>query len=220
MSFDLANDDLTSDYTITLGRKIPALLGSQEPNSLLIFVGAKDSKLLPVWLMTFPSFGRYLHYVPETNTLSDERLVYSIRYFMRFSSSASNRLLRKRLFLVEKLRDANVIGLVVGTLEIKGYKEAIQRVRELCKTAAKKLYVFSIGKLNEAKLSNFSADIDAFIMLSCPFGIVLDSTEFYKPIVSMFEAEIALNSSKEWFASVGWTAEFGTFISGKINCLW
>lgn len=127
----------------------------------------------------------------------------------------SNRLLLKRLFLIEKLRDANVIGLVVGTLEIKGYVEAIQRVRQLCKAASKKLYVLSIGKLNEAKLSNFASDIDAFIMLSCPFGIVLDSTEYYKPIVSMFEAEIALNSSKEWFASVGWTSEFNSFMGGK-----
>lgn len=122
--------------------------------------------------------------------------------------------MRKRLFLIEKLRDANVIGLVVGTLEIKGYKEAIQRVRELCKAAAKKLYVLSIGKLNEAKLSNFSSDIDGFIMLSCPFGIVLERTKVYNLVVSMFEAEIALNSSKEWFASSGWTAEFGTFTNG------
>lgn len=130
-------------------------------------------------------------------------------------SSTANRLLRKRLFLVEKLRDANVVGLVVGTLEIKGYVEAIQRIRELCKAAAKKLYVLSIGKLNEAKLSNFASDIDAFIMLSCPFGIVLDSTEYYKPIVSMFEAEIALNSSKEWFAGTGWTSEFESFMKGN-----
>lgn len=130
-------------------------------------------------------------------------------------SSITNRLLRKRLFLIEKLRDANVVGLVVGTLEIKGYVEAIQRVRQLCKAASKKLYVLSIGKLNEAKLSNFASDINAFIMLSCPFGIVLDSKDYYKPIVSMFEAEVALNSSKDWFADNGWKAEFKDFVKGN-----
>jgi diphthamide biosynthesis protein 2 len=118
---------------------------------------------------------------------------------------------------VEKLRDAKVVGLVVGALEIKGYNEAIKRVRQLCKAANKKLYVFSIGKLNEAKLSNFSGDIDAFVVISCPFGVVLDASDFYKPILSMFEAEIALNSGKDWFASEGWTAEFGQFLSGKLE---
>ena len=132
-----------------------------------------------------------------------------------FYSSAAHRQLRRRMFLVERLKDANVVGLVVGTLEIRGYRDAVERVRRLCKTAAKKLYVFSIGKLNEAKLSNFAADIDAFILLSCPFGVVLDAGDFYKPLVTLFEAEIALNSDKQWFAGAGWTAEFGAFLNGK-----
>lgn len=118
------------------------------------------------------------------------------------------------MFLIERLKDANVVGLVIGTLEIRGYRDAVDRVRRLCNAAGKKLYVFSIGKLNEAKLSNFAADIDAFILLSCPFGVVLDSVDFYKPLVNLFEAEIALNPGKQWFAGAGWTAEFNTLLNG------
>lgn len=65
---------------------------------------------------------------------------------MFFRSSSLIRL-RKRLFLIEKLRDANTVGLVVGTLAVTGFRETIQRVRQLCKVAQKKLYVFSIGKV-------------------------------------------------------------------------
>lgn len=56
-------------------------------------------------------------------------------------------MLRKRLFLIEKLKDSENVGLVVGTLAVKGFKKAIERIRKLCKTANKRLYVFSVGKV-------------------------------------------------------------------------
>ncbi|VDO31970.1 unnamed protein product, partial [Heligmosomoides polygyrus] len=117
------------------------------------------------------------------------------------------RQLRKRLFLVEKLRDANTVGLVVGSVGVRGHVEAVQRVREMCKAAGKRLYVISVGKVNVPKLSNF-ADIDVFILLSCPFGIMLDSSDYFRPVLSMFEAEIALNPSKTWFGDGKWCADF------------
>ncbi|KAI6172187.1 Diphthamide biosynthesis protein 2 [Aphelenchoides besseyi] len=200
----LPSDDL-NNANIQLGRNIPVNLRNTSGKSRhLFFVGTESSPLLSIWSMTFTCFNDFAHYSPENHK-------------MTIDNTSTHRQLRKRLFLVEKLRDANVVGLVVGTLDLKGYREAIQRIRELCKAANKKLYVFSIGKLNEAKLSNFASDIDVFILLSCPFGIVLDSTDFYKPILSMFEAEIALNSAREWFASDGWTAEFANFLSDTIN---
>jgi len=71
----------------------------------------------------------------------------SISIFHMFSPSSS-RQLRRRLFLIEKLRDARTVGLVVGTLSTEGFREAINRMRELCKAAAKKLYVLSVGKVS------------------------------------------------------------------------
>lgn len=49
--------------------------------------------------------------------------------------------------MIEKLKDAKNVGLVVGTLGVQGFREAIDRVRTLCKIAQKRLYVFSIGKV-------------------------------------------------------------------------
>lgn len=56
-------------------------------------------------------------------------------------------MLRKRFYLIEKLRDAESVGLVVGTLGVKGFREAVERIRKLCKTVHKRLYVFSVGKV-------------------------------------------------------------------------
>ncbi|CAI2338033.1 unnamed protein product [Caenorhabditis sp. 36 PRJEB53466] len=89
-------------------------------------------------------------------------------------------------------------------------------MRELCKAAGKKIYVISVGKINVPKLSNFSTDIDVFVLLSCPFGVVLDSSDYFRPVVSFFEAEIALNSAKTWAADFGWSAEFAAFLEDKI----
>ncbi|KAK6732986.1 hypothetical protein RB195_017015 [Necator americanus] len=128
----------------------------------------------------------------------------------------SLRQLRKRLFLIEKLRDASTVGLVVGSVGVRGHIEAVQRMRKLCKAAGKRLYVISVGKVNVPKLSNF-ADIDAFVLLSCPFGVILDSSDFFRPVLSMFEAEMALNSAKSWDGYHEWSADFTTFANDEIG---
>lgn len=75
LSFNLADNDQTSSENskITLGRIFPTSFDDQASKSLLVFVGAKESRLLPIWLMTFPSFNHYVHYAPEEDTLSYER---------------------------------------------------------------------------------------------------------------------------------------------------
>lgn len=66
-----------------------------------------------------------------------------------------NKTLRRRLFLVEKIKDAKTIGIVVGTLSVQNFLGAIERVKKLAAYRGKRCYVFSIGKPNPAKLANF-----------------------------------------------------------------
>ncbi|VDM58631.1 unnamed protein product [Angiostrongylus costaricensis] len=157
------------------------------------FVGDPTSPLVPLWLMSFPQCTSC-----HSTTIKQQHI-------------STSEMLRKRLFLIEKLRDARTVGLVVGCLGVK--REAVHRVRELCKAAGKRLYVISVGKVNVPKLSNF-VDIDVFVLLSCPFGVILDSTEFFRPVLSMFEAEVALNPLKKWSGDSKWCADFSEFLNG------
>ena len=50
--------------------------------------------------------------------------------------------------MVEKLKDANTVGLVVGTVGLEGHRDAVSRMRTLCKQAGKKVYVISVGKVS------------------------------------------------------------------------
>nr|CDJ90245.1 Diphthamide synthesis domain containing protein [Haemonchus contortus]CDJ96993.1 Diphthamide synthesis domain containing protein [Haemonchus contortus] len=126
--------------------------------------------------------------------------------------------LRRRLFLIEKLRDAATVGLVVGSVAVQGHAKAVKRMRNMCKASGKKLYVISVGKVNVPKLSNF-AEVDVFVLLSCPFGIIFDSSSFLRPVLSMFEAEIALNPSKTWFADGGWCADLTQFVNDSVGII-
>ncbi|KAG9289206.1 hypothetical protein G9A89_022515 [Geosiphon pyriformis] len=100
-----------------------------------------------------------------------------------------NRALMRRYNMVQKAKDADVIGIVVGTL---GVGEV-----QLITQAGKKAYTFIMGKLNVAKMANFM-EIDCYVLVACPENSLIDSKEFYRPIVTPFELEIALDKSKSW----------------------
>ena len=66
-----------------------------------------------------------------------------------------SRALRRRYFLVEKARDASIVGILVGTLGAAGYADAVARLRRAAAGAGKKSYTLLVGKPSPAKLANF-----------------------------------------------------------------
>ncbi|XP_051144426.1 uncharacterized protein LOC127260635 isoform X2 [Andrographis paniculata] len=110
--------------------------------------------------------------------------------------STQKKILRRRYYLVEKAKDANMIGILVGTLGTAGYLHMIHQMRDLIAKAGKKSYTFVMGKPNPAKLANFP-ECDVFINVSCPQTALLDSKEFLAPIITPFEATLALDRG-EW----------------------
>jgi diphthamide biosynthesis protein 2 len=78
----------------------------------------------------------------------------------------------------------------------------------LLRQKRKKSYTISVGRLNPAKLANF-AEVECFVLVACPENSLIDSKviflprvrssltadgeqEFFKPIVTPYELEIAL----------------------------
>ena len=105
--------------------------------------------------------------------------------------------LMKRYFLVEKAKDAERVGLLVGTLGTERYTDIIERVKTTGKSANKKVYVFLVGKPNVAKLANFP-EIDVYVLVACPETSLIDSKEFLQPIVTPYEFELACNKRTQW----------------------
>ena len=108
-----------------------------------------------------------------------------------------NKYLMKRYYLIEKAKDAEIVGIMMGTLGVARYKEMVSRLKKVLKLAGKKCYTFVVGKVNPAKLANFM-EIDIFVLVACPENSLIDSKEFYKPIVTPYEMEIACLKSRTW----------------------
>lgn len=107
------------------------------------------------------------------------------------------RILNRRYYLVEKAKDANIVGILVGTLSVAGYHGMIQRMKELIEGAGKKSYTLVMGRPNSAKLANFP-ECDVFVYVSCAQTALLDSKEFFAPVITPFEAVLAFSRGRQW----------------------
>jgi len=131
----------------------------------------------------------------------------SFRYLDPSSSSSdnlwheiqpqSNRILAQRYHMIERVRAAAFVGIVVGTLGAACYAAIITRLQAIVNRAKRKVKVFVVGKLNVPKLANFS-EVDVFVLVACPLSTVVDSKEYFAPIVTPFELELALAGTREW----------------------
>ncbi|KAG8538610.1 hypothetical protein GDO81_022340 [Engystomops pustulosus] len=142
----------------------------------------------------------------EGATLNNLLLTWPLCPFFSFNPATNesrregvnvNRALMKRFYLIERARDARVVGILVGTLGVSDYLSALAHVKGVIRRAGKKSYLLSMGKLNPAKLANFP-EVDIFVLVACPENSLLDSTEFYRPIITPDEMEVACNPAREW----------------------
>ncbi|KAF8152245.1 putative diphthamide synthesis protein-domain-containing protein [Crassisporium funariophilum] len=115
----------------------------------------------------------------------------------RLESSRTNKILMRRYAILQKARDADVFGILVGTLGVASYLPLIKHLRNLLAQKRKKSYTISVGKLNPAKLANF-LEIECFILVACPENSLIEAKDFLRPIVTPYELEIALQADPIW----------------------
>lgn len=106
----------------------------------------------------------------------------------------AGRLRARRLYLIERARDARVVGLLAGTLGVARHREALAHLRKLTEAAGKRSYVLAVGKPTPAKLANFP-EMDVFVLLACPLGALAPqpSGGFFRPVLTPCELEAACN---------------------------
>jgi diphthamide biosynthesis protein 2 len=107
--------------------------------------------------------------------------------------------LMKRYYVVQKLKEAETVGILAGTLGVADYMDVIGQLKRAARQSGKRAYTFVVGQLNVAKLANFP-DVDVFVLVACPENALVDSKEYYKPIATPYEAQLALVPGYEWSA--------------------
>lgn len=88
-------------------------------------------------------------------------------------------------------------GIVVGTLGAAGYLGAVDRLCRAAESAGKKTYTLLLGKPSPAKLANFP-EIEVFVLVADPQGLILDSKEYLAPLITFHEAMLAFSPESEW----------------------
>ncbi|CAH1389721.1 unnamed protein product [Nezara viridula] len=119
-------------------------------------------------------------------------------------------------YLVEEIKAAGSLTVVVVTLTMKGYLEAIDHVKMLAKKCNKKVYVISVGKPTVAKLTNFP-EMELFVVIGCTELELPSRRELIQPVVGLLEVELALNSNRTWNDTL--TRDFRDLIPGKLILL-
>ncbi|KAI9726796.1 MAG: Diphthamide biosynthesis protein 2 [Chrysothrix sp. TS-e1954] len=121
--------------------------------------------------------------------------------------SSSKIALRRRYALLTSLTTIPVFGILINTLSVRNYMSILNHVKGIIAAAGKKSYTFVVGKVNPAKIANFS-EVGGWVVIGCWESSLFESKDFWKPLITPFELELTLKSDNERLWTGQWTSDF------------
>lgn len=183
-----------STMTRISGRSVPELDDATRSQTVVVFLGPENSPFYSVLCLIFNDIP-ILQIDPATASPSVNRI----------DARQMSRRMTKRFLSCEKVKEANVVGLLVGTLSVAMYGRVIDHLQRAIKLSGRHCCVVSVGKLNPAKLANFP-EVDVFVNVACMQSTLVDCREFLQPVVTPYELVMALTGD-EWVAA-GYELDF------------
>ncbi|KAF1363137.1 diphthamide biosynthesis protein, partial [Lizonia empirigonia] len=120
--------------------------------------------------------------------------------------------LRRRYALCTSLSTAPVFGILINTLSVKNYMSILAHVQQTIAAAGKKSYTFVVGKVNAAKVANFS-EIAGWVVIGCWESSLIESKDFWRPLITPFELEIALQDDANRVWTGEWSSDFSALLA-------
>ncbi|CAL1352203.1 unnamed protein product [Linum trigynum] len=100
---------------------------------------------------------------------------------------------------VEKAKTARSFGLVLGTLGRQGNPRILTRLEKKLRDRGFTYMVVLMSEISPTRIELFEDCVDAWIQIACPRLSIDWGDAFRKPILTPFEAEIALGDVKGWW---------------------
>lgn len=125
--------------------------------------------------------------------------------------ASSLSLLRRRYALITSLSTASIFGILINTLSVKNYLHMVEHVKSQITAAGKKSYTFVMGKVNAAKLANFS-EVGGWVVIGCWESSLIESKDFWKPVITPFELSLALQRDTERLWTGQWRSNFNDIL--------
>ncbi|QDS72089.1 hypothetical protein FKW77_003325 [Venturia effusa] len=197
-----ATEVIHDPASVLPNRTVPEDVGSLQ-NYQLFHIGQPPTALL----MTLSSrVGSIRTYSVDTSGQAGKAVLAS-----------SKMALRRRYALLTSLSTVSIYGILINTLSVKNYLQILEHVKKQIAAAGKKSYTFVVGKINAAKIANFS-EIGGWIVIGCWESSLVESKEFYRPLITPFELELALQDDGERVWTGEWEADFeGTLARGIVQ---
>lgn len=130
--------------------------------------------------------------------------------------ASATQLLRRRYALITRLSTVPIFGILINTLSVSNYMAALQHCQDLIAQAGKKCYVFVVGKVNAAKVANFS-EIGGWVVIGCWESSLIESKDFYQPIITPFELEVALTDDQNRIWGGEWIGDFSALLGKEAH---
>jgi diphthamide biosynthesis protein 2 len=158
-------------------------------------------------LLTLSSRLKSMYIYPTTSSISATPTALQVQ---------TSQQLRRRYALLTSLTTCSIFGILINTLSVKNYLHTITKIQAQLAAAGKKSYTFVVGKVNAAKVANFS-EIGGWIVVGCWESSLIESADFYKPIITPFELQLALMSDEERVWTGEWTGDFNSIVDREIS---
>lgn len=121
----------------------------------------------------------------------------------------TSQMLRRRYALITSLTTCSIFGILINTLSVKNYLSTVDKIRAQLAAAGKKSYTFVVGKVNAAKVANFS-EIGGWVVVGCWESSLIESADFYRPIITPFELSLTLMRDDERVWTGEWSGDFNS----------
>ena len=172
---------------------------AQTPDSLKDWHLFHISKPPTSLLLTLSSRMASIHIFPTEKKVS--------QHLQKSLMTSTSLILRRRYALITSVTTVSIWGILINTLSVKNYLHMLEHVKKEIAAAGKKSYLFVVGKLNAAKLANFS-EIGGWVVIGCWESSLIDSKDFYKPIITPFELQIAMKRDDQRVWTGEWRGDF------------
>ncbi|EDU40923.1 diphthamide biosynthesis protein [Pyrenophora tritici-repentis] len=156
-------------------------------------------------LLTLSSRVASIHIYPTTTTSPTPATA---------SLASTARTLSRRYALLTSLSTTPIFGILINTLSVKNYMHILSHVQQQIATAGKKSYTFVVGKVNAAKVANFS-EVGGWVVIGCWESSLIESSEFWRPMITPWELGLALKRDEERVWTGAWEADFQKVLDGE-----
>lgn len=104
---------------------------------------------------------------------------------------------------IEKAKTAKSWGIVLGTLGRQGSLKVLERLEGKMREKGFDYTVFLMSEISPTRIALFEDSVDAWIQIACPRLSIDWGDAFVKPLLTTFEAEIALGEISGWWKREG-----------------